>query len=143
MSKLGWIGVGLAVIAVGAIASDRIGSRPETPTGGPIAPCGPHPNCARGAIDLEAEPETVLEAARQALLEVDASDVVATDAGWTATSVIGPFTDDLEVAVEADGTGSTLWVRSASRSGRSDLGVNARRVDHVLEAVRRIAAESA
>jgi uncharacterized protein (DUF1499 family) len=38
------------------------------------------------------------------------------------------FTDDVVIRVEPDGTGSRIDVRSVSRVGRSDFGVNAARV---------------
>lgn len=46
------------------------------------------------------------------------------------------FKDDVAVEVAPrDDTGSVLFVRSASRVGHSDLGVNRRRVERLLEAV--------
>ena len=42
------------------------------------------------------------------------------------------FKDDVNVAVDTTASGSRLHVRSASRVGHSDLGVNARRVDRLL-----------
>jgi len=45
------------------------------------------------------------------------------------------FTDDIVVRVRATAQGSRIDVRSASRVGRSDLGVNARRIRAFLAAV--------
>jgi uncharacterized protein (DUF1499 family) len=45
------------------------------------------------------------------------------------------FTDDIVVRVRATAQGSRIDVRSASRVGRSDLGVNARRIRALLNAV--------
>ena len=45
------------------------------------------------------------------------------------------FTDDIVVRVKAAPRGSIIDVRSASREGRSDLGVNARRIRAFLAAV--------
>jgi uncharacterized protein (DUF1499 family) len=45
------------------------------------------------------------------------------------------FKDDVDVAVESDTAGSVLHLRSASRIGHSDLGVNRRRVQRILDAV--------
>ncbi len=42
------------------------------------------------------------------------------------------FVDDLEVLIESDGE---LVVRSASRVGRGDLGVNRRRVERIRSAL--------
>jgi uncharacterized protein (DUF1499 family) len=47
------------------------------------------------------------------------------------------FTDDIVVRVRAAPAGSRIDVRSASRVGRSDLGVNARRIRAFLAAVAR------
>lgn len=38
------------------------------------------------------------------------------------------FRDDVDVWVQPDGDGAVLHIRSASRVGHSDLGVNGRRV---------------
>jgi uncharacterized protein (DUF1499 family) len=45
------------------------------------------------------------------------------------------FTDDIVVRVKAAPSGSRIDVRSASRVGRSDLGVNARRIRAFIAAV--------
>ena len=129
--------MGIAAVVGGVVAGEALGSRPETPTGGPLSPCGQNPNCARARLDLETAPDVVKRAARSVLEDVSAAEIRETENGWTATSRVGPFTDDLEVAVVTAGSGSVLWVRSAARLGRTDLGVNARRVRRVLEAVRR------
>src|SRR6266496_6138656 len=46
------------------------------------------------------------------------------------------FTDDIVVRVTAAPTGSRIDVRSASRVGRSDLGVNAKRIRAFLALLR-------
>jgi uncharacterized protein (DUF1499 family) len=46
------------------------------------------------------------------------------------------FKDDVVVRVRPDGTGSRVDVRSLSRVGRSDLGMNARRIRRFLERLR-------
>ena len=45
------------------------------------------------------------------------------------------FRDDVVVRVRADGAGSRVDVRSASRVGRSDLGTNARRIKRFMDAL--------
>lgn len=49
-----------------------------------------------------------------------------------ATSLVFRFVDDLELLL---GDGDELVVRSASRLGRSDLGVNAKRVEALRDAL--------
>jgi uncharacterized protein (DUF1499 family) len=88
------------------------------------------------------DPETVFRAART---------VAETMPGWLLTTheratrrleaearvSITPFTDDVTVWVEPDEGGSRVLVRSRSRVGRADLGVNARRVRAFLRALDR------
>ncbi len=137
MTRAAWIGAGVAVLLVGGIGSHLLGSRPEVPAGGPIAPCPGTPNCARVRAFVAAPPEAVRTAVRQALEDDGATDVEETEPGWTAAAPVGPFVDDLEIAVETDGAGSALWIRSAARVGRSDMGVNARRARRLVNAVQR------
>jgi len=49
------------------------------------------------------------------------------------------FTDDIIVRVTASGSGSRVDVRSSSRLGRSDFGVNAARVRAYLAELRETA----
>ena len=46
------------------------------------------------------------------------------------------FTDDFVIRVAADGTGSRIDMRSESRQGRSDFGVNAKRIQRYMEALK-------
>ena len=47
------------------------------------------------------------------------------------------FTDDIIVRVTASGSGSRVDVRSSSRLGRSDFGVNAARIRRFADAIRK------
>ena len=142
MSRAVRLGLGAVLLVVaGGVASHVSGSRPEAPSGGPLAACPDAPNCARVRVALAQPPDAVRRAARRALPRLGgrtgrADAVSATEAGARARFAVGPFRDDLDVAVEAEGAGSVLWVRSASRTGRSDLGVNRARVAAFVAAVR-------
>ncbi|HYM03867.1 MAG TPA: DUF1499 domain-containing protein [Stellaceae bacterium] len=46
------------------------------------------------------------------------------------------FTDDFVIRVSADGSGSRIDMRSESRQGRSDFGVNAKRIQRFMEALK-------
>lgn len=55
--------------------------------------------------------------------------------GWieaTATTRLLRFKDDVVIRVRAEGSGTRLDMRSASRVGKTDLGANARRIRHFL-----------
>ena len=46
------------------------------------------------------------------------------------------FTDDIVVRITPAGAGSRIDLRSSSRNGRSDFGVNAARISAYLTALR-------
>jgi uncharacterized protein (DUF1499 family) len=112
-------------------------SLPDTP----LSPCPDTPNCERVARAYDVPPDTLYGAAERALEALgpvtlrrpDSSAARRLEAVYRVALI---FKDDVDVAVRArDGGGSALYVRSASRVGHSDLGVNRRRVDRFLEAV--------
>jgi uncharacterized protein (DUF1499 family) len=120
------------------------GNRPFQPgvPGGRLAACPDTPNCVssqstdrRHAID-PLRYEGTAEAARERLIGAvsgmkRARIVVAEERYLRAefTSALFRFVDDVEFLLD-DGT-ATIHVRSASRVGSSDLGVNRRRVDEI------------
>ena len=52
------------------------------------------------------------------------------------------FTDDIVIRITASDSGSRIDLRSSSRQGRSDFGVNAARVTRYLAALRAAASRS-
>lgn len=103
----------------------------------PLDACPDSPNCVRISLFYDAAPEALFEAAQQAVEEVGASSL-AVDADarrLEATFRAFVFTDDVTMAVTTADDRSVLHIRSASRVGRDDLGVNSRRVDRLLEAL--------
>ncbi len=57
--------------------------------------------------------------------QIDAHEIHAVFKVWT-------FRDDLHIAIIQNQDAATLYIRSASRKGNSDLGVNKRRVNKFL-----------
>jgi len=104
----------------------------------PLEECPDSPNCVRFSRIYDTSPEALLDAARAGLEEIGASSMT-TDADAQrieATFSVFVFTDDVEVAITpADDDRAALHVRSASRVGRDDMGVNSRRVERFLEAL--------
>jgi uncharacterized protein (DUF1499 family) len=121
------------------------GNRPTDVGTGVLAPCPDKPNCVRsGAADP-----------RHAIAPINATaplaDALATLVGIAAvmpgarvvtartdyahlefaTPLMG-FVDDVELAVDA--AGGVIQVRSASRVGTSDFGVNRKRIDDLRRA---------
>lgn len=68
-------------------------------------------------------------------LEVVNADAASGLIEATATTFWFGFKDDVAVRVRATDSGSVIDVRSVSRVGLSDLGLNARRIGEILEAL--------
>jgi uncharacterized protein (DUF1499 family) len=103
----------------------------------PLPPCPDSPNCVRTTRRYDVTTEALFDRAETALREIGASSVEAQgeDQRLHAVFRVILFKDDVLVAVEPQETGSALHIRSASRVGYSDLGVNARRVKRFFEAL--------
>jgi uncharacterized protein (DUF1499 family) len=115
----------------------------------PLPPCPDSPNCVRTARAFAADADTLLMAAQRALAAMGPVELTLEPEAARLHAVFRValvFKDDVSVAVTTDDGGgggaapdrATLHVRSASRLGYSDLGVNRRRVDRFFE---RLAAE--
>jgi uncharacterized protein (DUF1499 family) len=72
-------------------------------------------------------------AARGMGWEIVAVDPQAMRIEATATTTMFGFKDDVVIRVAAEGSGSRVDVRSASRVGKSDVGANARRIRAYLK----------
>jgi uncharacterized protein (DUF1499 family) len=120
---------------------------PEVGRGGPLAPCPSSPNCVSSDAHDEAHaiaPFALAAPADDAWAVVQA--VVAEQPRTTVLtrqprylhaecrSALFGFVDDLELALRPEE--GLIAVRSASRLGRSDLGVNRRRVEQLRAQLR-------
>jgi len=76
--------------------------------------------------------EQALTAARRMGWAIVAADPASGRIEATATTRWLGFQDDVVVRIRSDGGGSRVDVRSASRVGTSDLGMNARRIREYL-----------
>ncbi len=101
----------------------------------PLSACPDTPNCVH---EVHAYPLLPSELANHAEQALRALSPVSFERGIIDTHVMqavyraGFFKDDVEVAIVLHEHGSRLYIRSASRVGRSDLGVNKRRVKRIL-----------
>jgi uncharacterized protein (DUF1499 family) len=132
--RLWWLaGLGLAAMAIAANRFPAIndvtsGQTPEYPDLQPR--------------QYPADPQTVFHAVQTVaartpgwrITSVDAANGVLQAAAWV---LLTPFTDDVTVRVEPVNGGSRVQMRSHSRVGRADLGVNARRIRAFLRALDR------
>ncbi len=148
--RRGWWGPGSRRAALaatlGLVSAACSGTPPSDPgpVDGGLAPCPETPNCVHTGmrhpegtepLRLSAEwrdrPEAVLDSVAAVIEGMTRTEVVERDDRWLraeATSLVFRFVDDVEVLLRPDGE---LVVRSASRVGRSDLGVNGRRVEEL------------
>ena len=107
----------------------------------PLPPCPDTPNCERVARAYDVPPDTLFVAAQRALESLGPTTLRLSDRpnerrAEAVYRVALIFKDDVDVVVKArDEDGSALYIRSASRVGHSDLGVNRRRVQRLLDAV--------
>ena len=80
--------------------------------------------------------DKALAAAKAQGWAIIASDAAAGRIEATATVPWWGFKDDVVVRITAEGSGSRIDVRSKSRVGKGDLGVNAQRITHYLDALK-------
>ena len=109
-----------------------------------LAPCPTSPNCVSSdstddhsiaALKFSGSAEKAWQAAKEALLSLPRTRIVA-ESGHTlhaeCKSAIFGFVDDVNFELRPDQ--GNIAVRSASRVGYSDLGVNRRRIEAVRSA---------
>ena len=155
MSRRTKVALAVAVLAIGllGVRFARMASQSQRtaaggPAGGALADCPDRPNCvASGAASpdrrvdplvFEGEPAEAVATARRTIESMPRSRVTRVEDGYLHAefrSALFGFVDDLEL-LWRPGEGH-FEVRSASRVGHSDLGVNRRRVERLR---RRLAA---
>ena len=93
-----------------------------------------------GPLRIAQPPSAVFPAAVEAVQGLGMEIVNATEKEGrieaSARSFFFGFVDDVVIRLEADGTGTRVDVRSKSREGRSDFGMNATRVRRILAALK-------
>jgi len=136
---LGWV-LTMATLSLTAKRPDNLGVHE-----GRLTPCPASPNCvcsqdadAEHAIDpihFEDGPDEAWRRLHTVLDLQPRTRIVAEAAGYLhaeCSSLLFRFVDDLEFLLDREAR--VIHVRSASRAGRSDLGVNRKRVEAVREA---------
>jgi hypothetical protein len=93
-----------------------------------------------GALVVPSAPavmfDKALAAAKAKGWEIIASDAASGRIEATATVPWWGFKDDIVVRIAPEGDGSRIDVRSTSRVGKGDLGVNAQRITDFLDALK-------
>lgn len=132
----------LAVLSLTSRRPDTLGV-----TAGRLAPCPSSPNCVSSRAEDEAhgiEPlsfppgpaDQAMARLQAALALVPRVRIVTIEGDYLhaeATSAFFRFVDDLEFLLDREA--GVIHVRSASRAGHSDLGVNRRRMEQIRQAL--------
>lgn len=85
------------------------------------------------ALNKEQAFEKMLSVINTKSWELVASDLEAGRIEATDTTLWFGFKDDVVIRISPNSTGSLIDIRSKSRVGTSDLGVNAKRISHLLK----------
>lgn len=96
----------------------------------PLPACPGTPNCLRESRFFSVAPDTLFALAQETLQKIGASEITPLLEERTLAAVcpIFIYKDDVHIAIAPHGDGTILHIRSASREGTWDLGVNGRRV---------------
>ena len=117
------------------ISPEDTTSPDDTTAENPLPACPDTPNCERETRSFSTDPDVLFGAVQATLASMGpvSMNVRPTDRSvHVVYRVALVFKDDVEVAIRPDGPSSDtslLYIRSASRVGKSDLGVNRRRVN--------------
>ena len=138
----------VVVLALGLLLQRRLTMPDATglgADGGRLAPCPDRPNCVSSfaedaehrvePLPLDGDPAATLARLKRILQAMPRTAVVDEADNYLhaeATSLIFRYVDDLEVLIDPDA--AKIHLRSASRAGYSDLGVNRKRVQALAEA---------
>jgi uncharacterized protein (DUF1499 family) len=140
LSGLGFITATLAVLLKALSVAGQPPDRPEAPTSLPGCPDSPNCVASRPGEDalhsiapflFSGDPAAALKRLEEVAV-ADGGKVVLADGRYLHLeyrSRIFRFVDDVEFLLSPEP--GRIEVRSASRSGHSDLGVNRRRVEHL------------
>lgn len=139
--------VALAVMSASARRPKTLGVRE-----GRFAPCPDSPNCVSTQSDREeqrVEPlwfvghhSEALERVRNVLSQMPRAKIVTQGDNYLHvefTSALFRFVDDVEFFVDHED--KLIHFRSASRAGKSDLGVNRQRMEAIVEKIKRLEAD--
>ena len=137
-----------SLLSLGLLIAGCTGSRPMDlgVHDGKLAPCPASPNCvsSQGAdqehgiepLRYTCPPQEALERSKRAISGMKRARVITESGGYLHaefTSALFRFVDDVEFSL--DEHASVIHVRSASRLGYSDLGVNRKRIEDIRAAM--------
>lgn len=137
---LNWRATSTSMVALALILTGCSGAAPANLgiTNGKLAPCPSSPNCVSSFATQQdqaiAPLNSDLESIERVIRTLDSAEIVESQPNYLRaefTSAIFRFVDDVEF-VKIDDT-NVVHLRSASRVGYSDLGVNRDRIEELRE----------
>jgi uncharacterized protein (DUF1499 family) len=125
----------LASLPLASMADASAASPGQTDQDSPLPACPESPNCELTARSFPVAPDSLFRTAQDAVADMGPVKLEVSPENNRMHAVFRValiFKDDVDVAVtpaDDDPNAAVVHIRSASRVGYSDLGVNARRVD--------------
>ncbi len=102
----------------------------------PFEPCPDTPNCVIQSIAFETSGDDLYRIALNVMNEFSPHELFPNSQKLQIDAVfrirLFGFKDDVNIAIEPAGNHSYLHIKSASRVGHGDLGVNYRRVNRIV-----------
>lgn len=125
----------LVLLALAPSAMAQTAS-PELLSNSPFDSCESSLNCVHLAYVFDIPPSSLASATLKALQENKHLDSLTEGTNrFDAVFNAWQYKDDVQIAIELDDEGSVLFIRSESREGTYDLGVNKRRVKGIINAI--------
>lgn len=105
----------------------------------PFKPCPGTPNCIIHSASFNTDTGSLFQVCSDTICEMNPYKLDESSQSLQIKAVfripVFRFRDDVKIAIASDPTGSILHIRSSSRVGHSDLGVNRRRVQRILKSI--------
>ena len=125
--------IALATVSIGLAASCTVPRINDVTTG--ETPEYPDLQPQRFDADRESVFEAAVSAASSIGIEITSKDLSSGVITGVATTRIFRFKDDVTITIARDGESTVVSIRSASRVGKSDLGMNAKRIRALQAAI--------
>lgn len=106
----------------------------------PLPECPDSPNCVRISVPFAQPTSRIFFLAAEAVEGLQPVEFSSSQNELTVNAVfeipVFGFRDDLQMKIEGEDRNHILHIRSASHTGYSDLGVNRRRVQKIINSIR-------
>jgi uncharacterized protein (DUF1499 family) len=106
----------------------------------PFPPCPDTPNCTIHSVEFTANSLKLFEVVKSAIHKISPYTIETNSQSLQIDAVfripVFGFKDDVRIIIKpVDSERSVLHIKSSSRIGKSDLGVNRRRIKRILSVI--------